>query len=291
MGQSTDRQTDEGRGTSRRALLGAVGGAVGLPLGTGASAYAADRRFTDEDSDGIPDGKERSEAFNDRLEALFGADQFERVDPARTDLLLDVRYVEGTSIDWRTKQSIETRFRERGIHAQWLDYPREYDSERFEERYGWNVKSVLWERDGFYHEEVEPFVRDVATQLVIVPGHDGEEYAGLVYSPWAKLLGSGVDGHVNGFSVGNRAVVAERDDRWEQERLLFHEIAHLALCHDDDPANTGVMGTNDEIALTDEEWAKIKAHLDDVRDTSGYDIALRKCLWKRCLDGVTGRFS
>ncbi|MFC7116029.1 hypothetical protein ACFQH2_15255 [Natronoarchaeum sp. GCM10025703] len=217
MAQSTDRQTDEGRGTSRRALLGALGGAVGLPLGTGASAYAADRRFTDEDSDGIPDDKERSEAFNDRLEALFGADQFERVDPARPDLLLDVRYVEGTSIDWRTKQSIETRFRERGIHAQWLDYPREYDSERFEERYGWNVKSVLWERDGFYHEEVEPFVRDVAIQLVVVPGHDGEEYAGQCtapgrsYSGAASMATSTASASATGRSSGSAMIVGNRN--------------------------------------------------------------------------------
>ena len=55
MAPSTDRQTDEGKVPSRRALLGALGGAVGLPLGAGASVYAGDRRFTDEDSDGIPD--------------------------------------------------------------------------------------------------------------------------------------------------------------------------------------------------------------------------------------------
>lgn len=288
MPPSTD-SGEESQRPSRRAVLRSIGGGIGVPVGVSTGGYVADRRFTDEDGDGIPDRKERSESFHRKLLAVFDSAQFEGLDPRRRDLLLDVRYVGETSIDDRTKRNVEKRFRKHGIYAQWLDSPHRYERDRIEREYGWNAKTLLWDRTGLYHEEVESFVRDVAVQVFVIPGHEFDGYGGLVYSPWANLLGGGVDGHVNGFSVGNRAVVCDRDDRWEQERLLFHEIAHLALCHDDDPANTGVMGTNEEIALTDDEWDTLRTNLDAVRDTTGYDIALRRCLWEGCLDGLTGR--
>lgn len=273
-------------GGTRRAVLRSVGGIIGLPLGAGSVSYAADRTFTDEDADGVPDHTERSRSVQDRLEVIYGADQFEGFDPDRRDLLIDARYVEGTSIHPDSKRRIVERFRENGIYAQWLDYPDDYDRNDFDDRYGPNVKTLLWDRDSFYRNEVEPVVRDVAVQLVVVPGQRRDAHDGLVYSPWAKMLGSGVDGHVNGFSVGNRAVVGNRSDRWDEERVVFHEIAHLALCHDDDPDNNGVMGTNEKIALTDAEWDTFKRELDTVRDTTGYDIALRRCLWEGCLRGA-----
>ncbi len=288
MPPSTDDGNEKPR-TRRRAVLQSVGGAVGIPVGLTTGGYLTDRRFTDENGDGIPDRKARSSSFHRRLVDLFGADQFEGLDPDRRDLLLDIRYVGDTSIDYRTKRSIEKRFRDHGIYAQWLDYPYRYERDRIEREYGWNAKTLLWDRAGLYREEVESIVRDVAVQVFVIPGHEFEGYGGLVYSPWANLLGGGVDGHVNGFSVGNRAVVCDRDDRREQERLLFHEIAHLTLCHDDNPDNTGVMGTNEEIALTDDEWDTLRTNLDAVRDTTGYDIAFRRCLWEGCLDGVTDR--
>ncbi len=280
---------EENSRTSRRAVLQSVGGGIGVTAGIGAGGYLTDDRFTDEDGDGIPDRKERSDSFHRRLTDLFGENQFEGLDPDRRDLLLDIRYVGETSIDDRTKRTIEQRFRDHGVYAQWLDYPHRYDHDRIEREYGWNAKTLLWDRTGLYREEVEPFVRDVAVQVFVIPGHEFERYGGLVYSPWANLFGGGVDGHVNGFSVGNRAVVCDRNDKWEQERLLFHEIAHLTLCHDDDPDNTGVMGTNEEIALTDDEWDTLRTNLDAVRDTTGYDIAFRRCLWEGCLEGVADR--
>lgn len=288
MPPSTDCGEETPR-TSRRAVLQSVSGGLGIPVGVSTGSYLAGQQFTDENGDGIPERKERSDSFHRKLADLFGTDQFEGLDPDRRDLLLDIRYVGETSIDPRTKRNVEKRFREHGIYAQWLDYPRRYERDRIEREYGWNAKTLLWDRTGLYREEVEPFVRDVAVQVFVVPGHEFDGYGGLVYSPWANMLGSGVDGHVNGFSVGNRAVVADRDDQWEQERLLFHEIAHLSLCHDDDPTNTGVMGTNEEIALTDAEWETLRTNLDAVRDTTGYDIAFRRCLWEGCLDGVTDR--
>lgn len=268
---------------TRRKLLRSIGGVAGVPVGTGVGVYAADRRFVDDDGDGIPDEKERSRAFHDRLVGLFGHGQFIGLDPGRRDLLIDVRYVGKSRIDPRTKRRIERRFREHGIYAQWLDYPHRYDGDRIAAEYGWNAKTLLWDRNGFYRQEIESFVRDVAVQVIVIPGREFPGHDGLVYSPWASVLGSGVDGHVNGFSVGNRAVVCDREDRQEQERLVFHELAHLALCHDDDPENTGVMGTNEQIGLTDEEWDRLRTNLDAVRDTTGYDVALRRCLWENCL--------
>ncbi len=274
---------------SRRRVLRSVGGMIGLSAGAGSLSYTADRSFVDEDGDGIPDRKERSKTFHERVASLFGDGQFEGLDPERRDFLIDVRYVEGTSIHSETKRNIVARFRDNGVYAQWLDYPTTYDRDAFEANYGPNVKALLWSQDSFYRQEIEPVMRDIAVQLLVVPGRNRERHTGLVYSPWANVLGSGVDGHVNGFSVGNRAVVGDRQQRWEQERIVFHELAHLVLCHDDDPENTGVMGTNEEIKLTDGEWEKFRSGLDNVRDTTGYDIALRRCLWEACLTDVADR--
>lgn len=270
----------------RRTLLKAVGSAVGISATSVTTAYAADRSHVDDDEDGIPDSLERSTEMHDRLTDLYG-DQFSGLDPNRKDLLIDARYVEGTSVATETKTRIVDLFRENGIHAQWLDHPASYERETFDLRYGSDVKELLWDQESFYRAEVEPWLRDIAIQVIVVPGRDRPSYEGLVYSPWTDTLGGGVDGHVNGFSVGNRAVIANRDEQWEEARLAFHEIAHFGLCHDDDPGNTGVMGANEEIDLMPDEWETLRNSLDNVRDATGYDIAARPCLWQACLDDLT----
>ncbi|SNZ05520.1 hypothetical protein SAMN06269185_0881 [Natronoarchaeum philippinense] len=267
---------------TRRALLRSVGGATALSYTVGSIAHARGRRRADLDQDGLVAAETHTGPTERALAATFG-DQFDGLDPSRRELLIDVRYVRGTSVAAETKAAIEGLFRREGIHAQWLDYPKRYDRERFEREYGSNARTVLWGGNSFYRTEIKREFRNVAVQLVVVPGRSHPAYEGLVYSPWTDALGGGQDGHVNGFSVGNRAVVAERDQVREEQRLILHEIAHLALCHADDPQNDGVMGTGERIDLTDREWERLRRNLDNVRDRTGYDVLFRSCLWEDCL--------
>ena len=273
---------------TRRSLLRAVGGATALSFAGGASAHATGQPNADEDGDGLPDDDEGADRLESRIADVFGG-QFEGLEPGRRDLLIDARYVAGTSVSTETKRTIERLFRREGIYAQWLDHPTRYDGERFERRYGSNARAVLWGGNSFYDEEVERFLRNAAVQLVVVPGRDHPDYEGLIYSPFTAALGGGKDGHVNGFSVGNRAIVAERASPGEEQRLVLHELAHLALCHDDDPANRGVMGTGEDVDLTPREWGKLRRNLDNVDDDTGYDVLLRPCRWKECLANVVDR--
>ncbi len=270
---------------SRRALLGAVGGATALPFSFGSLAYAHATPDTDADDDGISDVDERGGPVERAFADTFG-DQFEGLDPSRRDLLIDVRYVEGTGISSGTKATIERLFRREGIYAQWLDHPERYDRDAFERRYGSDARSLLWGGGSFYRTEIERRFRNAALQLLVVPGRAHPEYSGLVYSPVTDALGGGEDGNVNGFSVGNRAVVADRDDPREERRLVFHEIAHLGLCHADDPDNDGVMGSGERIDLTDREWDLLRQRLDNVQDATGYDILFRPCLREDSLSGL-----
>ena len=279
----TPDRTETDRRPSRRSILKSAGAVGGLwTIGATGGAYP------DGSGNGIPDRTEASPAVHDRLESLFGADQFEGFDPDRRDLLLDVRYVRGTSIHPETKRALVDQFRRRGIYVQWLEYPTTYDRTWMERRYGWSTRALLWGRDSFYRAEVEPDLRNLAIQLFVVPGRSTQPYEGLVYSPTLAALGTGRDGHVYGFSVGNRALVTDRDDLEHERRLLLHEIAHYALCHDDDPRNTGVMGTSESATLMDHEWETLRTSLPHVRDTTGYDILARPCLWQECLGNVLG---
>jgi len=271
---------------SRRALLGTLGAAAALPFSIGSLAYARSSPRTDRDDDGLPDIEEDGQSLERALAETFG-DQFEGLDPERRDLLIDVRYVEGTDVASGTKATIERLFRREGIHAQWLDYPERYDRDAFERRYGSNARSVLWGGRSFYRSEIERRFRNAALQLIVVPGRADPAYSGLVYSPMTDALGGGESGHVNGFSVGNRAVVADRDDLREERRLVLHEIAHLGLCHADDPGNDGVMGSGERIDLTDDEWERLRRSLDNVRDDTGYDVLFRPCLREECLSALT----
>lgn len=283
-------RADRSNGVSRRTLLVSTS-AVGLPIVFASGQYARDRSFEDDASDGIPDEIKRSSSIHHRIENIYGPDQFEGFRTNRADLLLDVRYVDGTSIDRKTKRKIVDRFRSNGIYAQWLDYPDKYDREWFESTYGSNAKSVLWHHESFYHTEIEPFLQNIAIQLLVVPGRrlsgiDGAPDEGMVFSPWTNALGGGWNGYVNGFSVGNRAVVANRTTQREEARLILHEIAHYGLCHATDPSNNGVMGTGEVVDLTSSEWNTLRERLPNVRDTTGYDVVLRPCLWQECLSDL-----
>lgn len=263
---------------SRRRLL-KIGGGLSLTTGLGGYIrYRSDRTYPDQDADGIPDSVKRSESMQRTLASTFG-EQFEGLRVGRRDLLLDVRYVGDVSVPLQVKHAIRRRLRNNGIHLQWLDHPKHYPQDWFEREYGNNARMLLWGRDSFYRQEIEEELKDIALQLVMVPGAIDGPYKGRIYSPWADLAGTHSNGYINGMNFGNRAVAAKRQEPWEQTRLIFHEVAHLALCHDSDPDNRGVMGTNETLTLTDEEWERLRSNLDNVRDTTGYDLLARTCLW------------
>ncbi len=262
-----------------------MGGAVTAPLGIGGAAYRLERSYTDDDGDGIPDSLERSSTFNESLATLFGTDKFEGLDPTRRDLLIDVRYVGEASVSAETKATIRRLFRTNGIYLQWLEYPHRYEKSTFLEQYGHNAKRILWSPRSFYHREIEEWLLNVAFQLIVVPGIEQGPHQGRLYSPWTDLHGGRSDGYVNGLNTGNRAVVADRQTPEIETRLILHEIAHYALCHDTDPTNTGVMGTRKETDLMDYEWEQLRTGLSAIRDTTGVDVAFRRCLWWDLLGG------
>jgi len=249
-----------------------------MPFGIGATAYGLDRSYGDADGDGIPDSLERSAEFNSWLGAVFGVDQFKGLDPDRRDLLIDTRYVGETSVSGWTKDVLVDLFRANGIHLQWLDYPEQYDLAAFEQAYGYNARQILWSPWSFYHRTVERRLKNTALQLVVVPGFDEGPQHRKLYSPWTEFLQDS-DGYVNGFNTGNRAVIAEQPNHETEAKLILHEIAHYALCHSTDPANTGVMGSQNDLDLMAHEWDALRSGLGAVRDTTGFDVAFRQCLW------------
>lgn len=275
----TDGDGGTGRSTpfGRRRLLKSLGGLLTVPVGLGSTAYRLDRSFRDVDGDGVPDSLESDAEFEAWLTSVFGADQFSGFDPTRRDLLVDARYIGRTRIRERTKARLVELFGANGIHFQWLDYPDRYDRSTFERRYGYDASEILWSPLSFYHREIERRLKNVALQLIVVPGFGKGPHREYLYSPWTKF-DSG-DGYVSGFNTGNRAVVAGRHSHEAEAKLVLHEIAHYALCHSTDPANTGVMGTGDELDLQADEWAALRDGLGAVRDTTGFDIAFQRCLW------------
>ena len=263
----------------RRGVLKLFGGALGAPFGIGATAYSLDRSYRDADGDGIPDSIEQSAAVDAWLTELFGADQFEGLDADRRDLLLDVRYVGETTIADKTKATIVDLFRENGIYLQWLEYPERYSRDWFEQEYGYNAKQILWSPRSFYHQTIERRLKNISFQLLVVPGLPDGPYHRKLYSPWTAFDGSESGGYVNGFNTGNRAVVTARRTHESAAKLILHEIAHYAVCHATDPANTGVMGTKEELDLMDDEWEALRSGLGAIRDTTGVDVMFRRCLW------------
>lgn len=270
------------RALHRRELLN-IGG-IGLATLAGAAtlAYRSDRSYEDHDGDGIPDQLERSSAFHEALEDIYGPDQFSGLDPNRKDLLIDVRYIGFARISEETKEKLVELFGDHGIFLQWLDYHAHYDRRQFEEAYGYRVERILWPYMSFYHDVVEHRLKNVALQVVVIPEdpldqrhleslyalHQGDDYAGI--------------------SMGNRCVVTDSVDK--QTDFLLHEIAHLGLCHDDDPDNTGVMGPNPrETDLMPHEWEALRNRLPNIRDTTGFDILLRDCVGEEFLSEQVDR--
>ena len=273
-------QSTSGAGThSRRSVLRSVGG-IGATMIGSAAAYRRDRTYEDDSGDGIPVERKRSGELHDRLIEVFGAESFEGLEPGRADFLVDARYVGGATVDDRVKRYLEELFRDNGIYMQWLDHPNRIDGQQFLDEYGNDVRRILWSRRSFYAREIESDLKEVAFQLVVVPGRRDPPHEGRVYCQLSDSLQNGWnEGWINGMNTGNRAVVGHRDSPREQARLALHEIAHLALCHDESTSNTGAMGTQERLDLTPTEWATLRGGLDAVRDTTGYDIVLRRCSW------------
>ncbi|MDZ7731132.1 MAG: hypothetical protein U5K37_09730 [Natrialbaceae archaeon] len=82
-------------------------------------------------------------------------------------------------------------FRSNGIYAQWLEYPDRYDRAWFESRFGYDVRKILWSRESFYRTAVEPALRDIAVQVIVVPGLTDPHVEGLLYSPMSDATGQG----------------------------------------------------------------------------------------------------
>lgn len=277
--EDATRSESEPEVRTRRSVLRSIAG-VGAAMTGSAAAYRHGRAYEEYSGDGIPVELKRSEAFQNRLADLFGTESFEGLEPGRVDFLVDARYVGDATVDDAVKRDLEELFRDNGIYMQWLDHPNRIEEQRFLAEYGNDVRSILWSRRSFYAREVESDLKNVALQLVVVPGRRESPHEGRVYSHLSDILGDGwSNGWVNGMNTGNRAVIGHRESHREQARLALHEIAHLVLCHDDDPTNNGVMGTQERVDLTPAEWSQFRNGLEAIRDTTGYDIALRRCSW------------
>jgi hypothetical protein len=265
----------------RRRVVGAVASAIAAAAGIGTLSSLRDQPSGDTDGDGIPDSLERSTRFHRQLEAVF-EEEIKPLDPNRRDLLVDVRYIGGTSISGEAKAYLQELFYENGISLQWLDYPVKYDLNATRDRYGIDVEDLLVSPNGFYWNQIEPFLWNVAFQLIVLPGRGSDSDEGQIY---CRLY----DDHVNGMNFGNRATVAQREEPSDEAELILHEVAHLVLCHDSDPNNPGAMGRKTEVDLTAREWEEFRSGLNNVHDTTGVDVTFRRCLLKDYSDGSAER--
>lgn len=132
---------------------------------------------------------------------------------------------------------------------------------------------------GFYWNQVESFLRNVAFQLVVAPGCESAVGKRQLYSQFH-------DDYVNGRNISNRAAVVQRDSPGAEAELALHEIAHLALCHDTDPANPGPMGRETVVDLTEAEWEALRNNLRNIHDATGIDVVSHRCLIEDYLDGT-----
>lgn len=260
---------DGGRPLSRRRVIAGLGSVAGM-------GSLRSSPYEDRDGDGIPDDLERSEAYHDYIEGIFGSEQFDGLEPDRPDLLIDARYVGSSTIDDRTKYYLEEQFREHGIHLQWLDYPKQYDHERFDERYGNRVERVLWPIRSFYSEEVEDILQDIALQVIVVP---------QIRRPLESLYTVHQGGSFEGVSFGNRSLVLEQESLEQETILVMHEIGHLVLCHTPDPRSVMSQSPQQAEFLPD-EWDAMRGNLDNIRDATGFDVTMRRCLIDEYLEQV-----
>ena len=258
------------RSLSRRQLLGLGGGIISTFGIGGVTAYRRDRSFPDMDTDGIPDAVKRSASVHEKLTAMFGPSQFDGFEVGRPELVIDTRYVGESSISSTAKTSLRERFAENDIHLHWLDYPTAYDRSWFESTYGYQVERILLPYRSFYRHEIESFLKNIAIQLIVLPVSAPELHT---------LYAVSRDDEFNGVSFGNRCLVTPPDSPDSQAKLVLHEIGHLVLCHDFSAENTGVMGSEPaELDFTEAEWEQFRNGLSNVRDTTGADITMRRCI-------------
>ena len=270
---------------SRRSVLCGVGGIVTAGLLPGTLTSRTITSASEHRHDGIPTHLIGSQSFDRYLENTFDVSLYNGLSHNEKNLLLDVRLVGDVSISMDVKRYLVNVFAAHGIHLHWLEYLHRYDEDQFYTQFGPNSRSILWSSDSFYRNVVEDRLKNIALQVVVINGIRSGAHEGMIYSHWADVL-SQRGGYINGMNFGNRIVVANRNDEWEQTRLLFHEIAHLALCHDSNDTNTGVMGTNEALALTQTEWSQLRRNLSNVNDRTGSDVVFRKCLWTDDFGGV-----
>lgn len=272
----TTNESTEPIDGGRRRLLATAGSIIAAATGVGIFGLSHNQSYQDVDKDGIPDSLERSTRFHQRLETTFEQD-VKGLDPSHKDLLVDVRYIGGTSISDEAKTHLQGLFHENSISLHWLEYPRAYDLDIVQKQYGTSVEGLLVLPNGFYWNQVESFLRNVAFQLVVVPGRDSNFEKRQLYT---RLY----DDHINGMNIGNRAAIIQRDSPAAEAELALHEIAHLALCHDDNPDNPGPMGQETMLNLTEQEWETLRNNLRNIHDATGIDVVARRCLIENYLN-------
>lgn len=266
----------EPAGYRRRSILISIASIITAATGISTVLRRREWRSLDTDRDGIPDSLEYSPRFHRQLETIFEA-EIDALNPHRRDLLIDVRYLGEMSLSEETKRYLRELFSENGIYLQWLEYPGRYDPAVLFDRYGSDVEGLLVEPDGFYWDHVDPLLRRSAFQLLVLPHSQPVSQNGKIYSSF-------YDDDVNGMNVGNRAAVSQRDDPFDEAKLVLHEIAHLVLCHDSNPDNLGVMGQEREVDLTDREWDHFRNGLSNIRDSTGIGVVSRRCLIDEHID-------
>ncbi len=274
---------------SRRRVLGLAAAVAGASL---VNRYILEDDV-DTDEDGLSDELEQSDIFHEDMQELYG-DQFEGLDVGRKDFLIDGRYIGDASVSAETKDYVEDLFRDNGIHAQWLDHPGQYGEDWFDQEYDYTVRETIGPVNSFYAEHVEDSLKDTAVQLIVLPGTGNEKR--MIYNRISELRGE--DGEASGASLGNRAVMGERDNPVVETYMALHEIGHTWICHDyDNPDNNGVMGVESPADFLDDdidtvldfmpwEWEKIHENMDNIQDETGLDIVFRPCIWQESAHGV-----
>lgn len=218
--------------------------------------YRRIRQRTDGDLDGLPDALEESEQFQQYVEDVFQT-TVEPFDAEQKDLIIDARYVEGETVPEDHKQYIERLFADRiDVNVRWMDHPETYDREQFLADYGYDPAAMLWGDDSFYEQEVADELKDVALQVVFVPGKQSEPQEGALYCAPG-------DRYLRGFSAVNRAVVTGNLPPEQRLRTTLHEIAHLGnYTHNyGDEADKGVFGQNVVTDLTGQQWERLHDRL------------------------------
>lgn len=154
------------------------------------------------------------------------------------DGIFDFRYVEGEELSGDIPGNIEQEFRSQGIDIMVLERKESYPRNPFLQEYGCEVSSITgsWvdPSGSFWSEEIEEFMREVALQVVFVPGKQEGPYRGLIKNDLPFLREE--RDYALGQAVGDRAVIAGMDKREElttdqhykviRWNVTRHEIGH-----------------------------------------------------------------